>query len=383
LSTLHVDQPHPPFDPLSVCASVAERRVLPEKAFRNSIAIERKRTERSREPFLLMLVELGPQERATDSLVLDEIAGVLLQSSRETDVVGWYEQKATMGALFTSLALNDQDLIRTTILTRLSAMLQNELPAGEIERLNITFHFYPDDWDAAQSGGSSDRALYPDLTHPENRRKSGLALKRIIDVAGSAVIMLALFPLFVAVAVAVRLTSKGPVLFRQIRVGQYGRHFVLYKFRTMFTGSDPGVHREYVTRLIADQAERKPAGAKGDGVYKLTNDPRVTRIGKLLRRTSMDELPQILNVFKGDMSLVGPRPPIPYELAAYQTWHRRRVLEAKPGVTGLWQVTGRSSVRFDEMVRLDLRYATSWSLWLDLKILLRTPLAVFRGAGAV
>ena len=200
-------------------------------------------------------------------------------------------------------------------------------------------------------------------------------------MVGSALILLVFLPLFLAIALLIKLTSKGPVLFRQTRVGQYGRPFVLFKFRTMHTNCDPQIHREYVTQLIANQAERKSDG-RGPGVFKLVKDARITRIGSILRRSSLDELPQIVNVLKGDMSLVGPRPPIPYELSAYQTWHRRRVLEAKPGVTGLWQVTGRSQVRFDEMVRLDLRYATSWSLWLDLKILLRTPLAIFRGAGA-
>jgi lipopolysaccharide/colanic/teichoic acid biosynthesis glycosyltransferase len=114
----------------------------------------------------------------------------------------------------------------------------------------------------------------------------------------------------------------------------------------------------------------------------MKNDSRVTRVGKFLRRSSLDELPQLLNVFTGEMSLVGPRPAIPYELAAYQTWHRRRVLEAKPGITGIWQVAGRSRVQFDDMVRMDLRYAMAWTPWLDLKILLRTPLAVIRGSGA-
>ena len=122
-----------------------------------------------------------------------------------------------------------------------------------------------------------------------------------------------------------------------------------------------------------------PATGNGEGVYKLASDKRITPIGRFLRKTSLDELPQFINVLRGEMSLVGPRPPIPYEVAAYQTWHRRRVLEVKPGITGLWQVTGRSRVRFDEMVRLDLRYAT-WSPWLDLKILLRTPRAVIKGA---
>jgi lipopolysaccharide/colanic/teichoic acid biosynthesis glycosyltransferase len=132
-----------------------------------------------------------------------------------------------------------------------------------------------------------------------------------------------------------------------------------------------------ITReLDRDKSERN------QGVYKLTSDKRITRLGKFLRRTSLDELPQFINVLRGDMSLVGPRPPIPYELAAYQTWHRRRLLEVKPGITGLWQVTGRSTVDFDEMVRLDLRYATSWTPWLDLRILIRTPAAVIKGSGA-
>ena len=142
------------------------------------------------------------------------------------------------------------------------------------------------------------------------------------------------------------------------------------------------VHKEYVTKLIAGEAERVTSDRKGEGIYKLAGDKRITPLGKFLRRTSLDELPQLINVLCGDMSLVGPRPPIPYELAAYQTWHRRRLLEVKPGITGLWQVTGRSIVGFDEMVRLDLRYATSWTPWLDLEILLRTPAAVIKGSGA-
>jgi lipopolysaccharide/colanic/teichoic acid biosynthesis glycosyltransferase len=150
----------------------------------------------------------------------------------------------------------------------------------------------------------------------------------------------------------------------------------------MYVNNDHLVHQKFVTEMIANDAERQPASKNDDGVFKLKNDTRITRVGRFLRRTSLDELPQLLNVLKGDMSLVGPRPAIPYELAAYQTWHRRRVLEARPGITGVWQVTGRSRVRFDEMVRMDLRYAMAWSPWLDLKILLRTPLAVIRGTGA-
>ena len=383
MSTRRIQDAPSTVDPVLDCGPGEARRILAEKTFRSAIAFERKRTERSREPFLLMMVSAGPnEEQAAGSGLLEQIAVVLLQATRETDVVGWYKDRNAVGALFTGLALDDRQLIRTTILGRLSSILENELPVEEFNRIRISFHFFPDEWNGDRSGGSSDRVLYPDLTNPGTGRQSGLMMKRLIDVLGSVLILIGCLPLYLAMALAIKLTSKGPVLFRQTRVGQFGRHFVLYKFRTMHVNSDQAVHREYVTKLIANQAERKPAEGQGDGVYKLTNDKRITRVGRLLRRSSLDELPQILNVLKGDMSLVGPRPAIPYELEAYQTWHRRRVLEAKPGVTGLWQVTGRSLVRFDEMVRLDLRYAVSWSLWLDMKILLLTPRAVFRGAGA-
>jgi lipopolysaccharide/colanic/teichoic acid biosynthesis glycosyltransferase len=150
----------------------------------------------------------------------------------------------------------------------------------------------------------------------------------------------------------------------------------------MQVNNDPGLHREYVRKLIAGRAEPAPSNSNGHGVYKIQSDPRVTRVGALLRRTSLDELPQLINVLRGEMSLVGPRPPIKYEVDHYDIWHRSRLLEAKPGITGLWQVNGRSRVKFDDMVRLDIRYARTWSIWLDIKILLQTPHAVLLGEGA-
>jgi len=383
VNTLQIQIGSSTFDPLNECLSAEKRKILSEKTFRSMIAIERKRTERSKEPFLLMLAEFGGAEnQAKSTKPLEKIAGRLLMSSRETDLVGWYKESAIIGAIFTGLAIDDRELVRTTILNRLSFMLGNELPAEQLERIQLSFHFFPDKWNELPSGGANDQVLYPDLLNPGSRRRSHLMVKRAIDLLGGSLLLLACLPLFLLIALAIKLTSKGPVLFKQTRVGQFGRPFVLFKFRTMHANNDPNIHREYVTKLIADQAERKSVDGSAGGVYKLTSDSRITSAGRFLRRSSLDELPQILNVIKGDMSLVGPRPAIPYEVAAYQTWHRRRVLEAKPGVTGLWQVTGRSLVRFDEMVRLDLRYATSWSLWLDLRIILRTPLAVLRGAGA-
>ena len=201
------------------------------------------------------------------------------------------------------------------------------------------------------------------------------------DIIGSAVLLVLASPVLTVVAVAIKLTSKGPVIFQQDRLGQFGARFKCMKFRTMYTDNDPKIHEEYTQRFIAGGADGETASGKPT-VYKITNDPRVTPIGRFLRKSSLDEFPQLWNVLSGEMSLVGPRPPVPYEYAVYDIWHRRRVLETKPGVTGLWQVSGRSRTSFDDMVRLDLRYSQSWSLWLDLKILVATPRAVLGGEGA-
>jgi len=197
-----------------------------------------------------------------------------------------------------------------------------------------------------------------------------------VDVSGSVMALLILSPVFLSIAALIKATSKGPVFFKQQRIGQAGAEFTFLKFRSMHVNNDPTIHQEYVRKLISQEL------TEGDGTYKIKNDPRVTAVGRFLRKSSLDELPQFFNVLKGDMSLVGPRPPIPYEFENYSLWHRRRILEARPGLTGIWQVSGRSRTTFDEMVRMDLRYIREQSLWLDVKILFKTPLAVLRGDGA-
>jgi lipopolysaccharide/colanic/teichoic acid biosynthesis glycosyltransferase len=204
----------------------------------------------------------------------------------------------------------------------------------------------------------------------------------MMDVLGSLLALVIFSPVFLFAALAIKATSRGPIFFRQGRIGQHGNSFMFLKFRSMYVNNDASVHKAYVQKLIAGKADKHPSDGNGQGVYKLTKDSRITRVGSFLRKTSMDELPQFINVLKGEMSLVGPRPPVPYEVEAYDIWHRRRLLEAKPGITGLWQVSGRSRVTFDDMVRLDLHYARTWSPWTDIKILLRTPAAVMLGEGA-
>jgi lipopolysaccharide/colanic/teichoic acid biosynthesis glycosyltransferase len=202
--------------------------------------------------------------------------------------------------------------------------------------------------------------------------------KRAFDVAVSSVALLLLAPLFVAVWLAVRLTSPGGALFRQNRVGRYGRPFVMYKFRSMVVDCPDDLHRAYVKQLLtADE----PQTGGTSGLYKLEGDPRVTRVGRLLRRTSLDELPQLLNVLRGDMSLVGPRPALPWEAELFGPAHVRRFL-VPPGVTGLWQVSGRNRLSMRDGLDLDLEYVRRLSFRLDLAILVRTVPAVLSLDGA-
>jgi lipopolysaccharide/colanic/teichoic acid biosynthesis glycosyltransferase len=176
-------------------------------------------------------------------------------------------------------------------------------------------------------------------------------------------------PLIALISLAIRLDSPGPVFSHQTRIGAGGKPFVMHKFRSMRQGAE-------------EELERVRHLDETDGpIFKIHNDPRLTRMGRLLRRASLDELPQLWNVLRGEMSLIGPRPPLPDEVALYLEWHKKR-LEVRPGLTGMWQVSGRSLLSFDEMVLLDLYYIENWSLWLDFKILLRTAPQVLRGNGA-
>ncbi|MGQ0542240.1 MAG: sugar transferase [Blastocatellia bacterium] len=206
-------------------------------------------------------------------------------------------------------------------------------------------------------------------------------VKRVSDIVISTAAVVLLSPIWLIAAIAVRLDSRGPILFRQERVGMDGRIFLCYKFRTMRADADENVHREAYQRNI-DGVDDANAGDDDNPIFgKVKDDFRITKPGKWLRRSSLDELPQFLNVLKGDMSVVGPRPPIPYEVEEYDIWHRKR-LDMKPGITGLWQVSGRNRLAFEEMVRIDLYYIENWSLWFDLKIIILTLPAILRGDGA-
>lgn len=370
------------YTPLSGTSGL-NRDILDEGSFGKAICLERKRTERSKRLFLLMLLDVS-RVAADDKngTHIDKIFSSLSQSIRETDATGWHKDGSVVGIMFTEIPADSRPSIVSTMLMRVNGILYENLPFQQFNQISISHHIFPEEWSHDVPQRPSHPTLYPDLSASSHDDGAFRTIKRITDVVGSGFGLLILLPVLLAIALAIKLSSKGPVLFRQQRVGQYGAPFLFLKFRSMYVDNDCGVHREYVKALIKGKAERKSAGGKNQSIYKLTRDSRVTRFGAFLRRTSLDELPQLYNVLRGEMSLVGPRPAIPYEVDAYEPWHRRRVLEAKPGLTGLWQVKGRSRVTFDEMVRLDVRYALSRSLWLDLKIILSTPAAVILGEGA-
>ncbi len=357
------------------------REILAECMFRKILRWERKRAERSHEFFLLMLIDASRVFQTKEvERVLSETLSTISCSTRETDIVGWYQESAVLGVIFTEIHKADRTALQTLMRDDVIASLRARLGAEQADQIHISFHFFPED--KLNFSRLADAELYPDLHERDDTRKFCLFVKRAMDILGSVLALVLCSPLFIIISLAIKLTSKGPILFRQERVGQNGVRFTFLKFRSMKFVSDPGIHRDYVKRFIAGEIGPAQSGDNRNVVYKIQNDPRVTRVGKFLRKTSLDELPQFINVLKGEMSLVGPRPPIPYEIELYQAWHLGRVAEVKPGITGLWQVNGRSKSTFDEMVRLDLRYARMWSPWMDIKILLRTPRAVFFGEGA-
>ena len=355
-------------------ASVASRtgRPMDEQLFRDVLAREWKRAYRFEQSCALVLVE-GPAKRSIPwSTVLD----VVSSQRHETEVLGWFTKDRVLGVLRPSgdpsSAANACDFERSV-----RRQLRERLDPDVAGSLSVGVHVSRT---GPLSGGSAADPMFVELRDCRRQSRVRAAAKRGLDVVGSFALLVALLPLLALIAVLVKLTSPGSVFFRQVRVGASGKPFTMLKFRTMRVDCDHSLHQQFVTRFITAGASIAPTD--GSGLFKIVDDPRVTLVGRILRRTSLDELPQFWNVLRGDMSLVGPRPPLAYEVEQYKRWHYRRVLEAKPGITGLWQVTGRSRTSFDDMVRLDLRYVQTQSAWTDIKILLATPRAVISGKGA-
>jgi len=358
------------------------RDVLGVETFRTLLTLERRRAQRSGQTFILMLLDgtLLDEKKLTAGFA-EKLVGAVSSAIRESDIIGWYEQGKVLGVIFTELSQIENLPVADVLEHKIQKAFKENLDRSVASKIVVTLHVFPE---SKEKGGDQavDEKLYAEEQKREDRHRISMFAKRLVDFAGSLALLLILAPVMGVIAAAIKLGSKGPVIFRQKRVGQFGKNFDCLKFRTMVADNDPKIHQEYVENFISGKVKEETENQSNEVVYKIKDDPRVTAVGRFLRRTSLDELPQFWNVLIGEMSLVGPRPPVPYEFVVYDLWHQRRVLEAKPGVTGLWQVMGRSRTTFDEMVRMDLRYCQRWSLWLDIKILLATPVAVFKGSGA-
>jgi lipopolysaccharide/colanic/teichoic acid biosynthesis glycosyltransferase len=346
--------------------------VLDQEIFRSVLKRERRRADRFDEKFALVTVKVS-------ATAAGRVAAALASSIRTTDAVGWLKQGSLLGVILSNVALPTDEAAQK-IEARVQTEFARRLDPATVEALHVRWYVHDGPKADGDRGLSESDPLFDDIAAASRERSVVDALKRTLDFCGSLALLLFLAPVLLVVAALVKLTSPGPVLFRQVRVGQLAKPFTMLKFRTMHVNNDSAIHQKFVADFIKSGANEPSEG--GEKFFKIKNDPRLTAIGAFLRKTSIDELPQLLNVLLGDMSLVGPRPPLHYELEQYRAWHWRRVLEAKPGVTGLWQVVGRSRTTFDEMVRLDLRYVRTRNLWTDIRILLATPRAVVTGKGA-
>jgi exopolysaccharide biosynthesis polyprenyl glycosylphosphotransferase len=343
---------------------------LPKPYFLRQLRIEKRRAERSKAPLSIALLNFEKQATGAPSH-FERFIAPLQGHLRETDIIG-YVDHGVIGILFPETGKEGAEQCISKILNGYT-----EPP------FSIVTATYPDQiFTSLQKDKEESEEVSPLFIGDSTESlRFGMLLKRGFDFAGALLALVLLSPIMLITALVIRLSSPGPALFKQTRVGQRGALFSIYKFRSMYLNTEEGIHREYITRFIKGRQEESNQGTTEQPLYKLTSDPRITWIGRIIRKPSIDELPQLFNVLKGDMSLVGPRPPLPYEVEQYQSWHLRRILEMKPGMTGLWQVEGRSETSFDNMVRLDLRYVRTWSLLFDVKILIRTVKVVLLSVG--
>jgi exopolysaccharide biosynthesis polyprenyl glycosylphosphotransferase len=343
--------------------------VLPSRQFLKQVQVEKRRADRTKSPLSLVLIHL---EGRGGLATTEELLGLLSENKRETDILG-YAGEDRIGLLLPHTGESGLQVFVRGVWAR-AVHLPIAIASGT----------YPDcvfDKLASTPSDVSDNVEQV-LDEAEKVSRANAIAKRVLDVVGAVTALVLFSPIMLATAIAVAMTSRGPVIFRQKRIGKDGAPFVFYKFRSMKADADDSIHRNYVANLIDGKHSEINQGDAGRPVYKMMGDPRITPVGRFIRKTSIDELPQLFNVLKGEMSLVGPRPPLLYEAEKYQSWHLRRILRVRPGITGLWQVEGRSSTSFDDMVRLDLRYIRSQSIWQDLKILLMTVKAVLTRHGA-
>ena len=343
----------------------ARRHVMNEEVFRTVLVRERKRSDRSNQPFIVLLLSQELNTGAGAPSAWDGAIEALMSTKRETDVLGWFERGTTIGLVVPDIHAAPSSVARE-LEARVRTELGKRLDGSSVSGFALQLHVHD-----AHKTTAEDEGLWPveallEKTAPrEPRVRLQERFKRALDIAGSLALLMMLSPLFLVLAVLVKLKSPGPIFFRQKRIGEKAQPFTMLKFRSMHVNADNAIHQQYVSWFITASDQEKKSAA---GVFKLTNDPRITPIGNFLRKTSLDELPQLWNVLRGDMSLVGPRPPLEYEVQKYAVALPPRS-QAKPGIT--WSLAGHGpqpdNVRRNGTARS--RYARKVSIWADIKIL--------------
>ena len=377
-------------------------KILDYSELTKLIHYERERTDRTNNPFSLIHVYIKINEQIDGQKIIKKIALSIRTIDRvskinnntlcvllpETQIAGakivaLKLKKELMESMGENLSLLDFVVSTYPEFTddKVMKIPSNETTSWPSSQAATREMEYPSNFLMADVM-TADSSSILDLEKIGLREDWQFVMKRLIDIVGSIFGLIFFSPPMLIIAAAIKLTSKGPVLFQQERLGYRGRTFLFLKFRSMYADNDESIHREYIEKLIQGNHDETNTGSEEQPYYKIKNDPRVTPLGNILRKSSMDELPQFLNVLMGQMSLVGPRPSVGYELNSYQNWHMKRVLNVKPGITGLWQVKARSQTTFGEMVRLDLQYIKTWSLWLDFKIMAKTFKVMLLGNGA-
>ena len=343
-----------------------------DSSFFNQLRLEKLRAHRSKTTLSIILLTLDKVTEG-ESINLNKTLDTVRERIRNTDISGFVNHN-TIGILLPDTNENGAREICGKLIN-----------GDKNPQFSATVSSYPDHiFESLAKTGSIRPDAFP--FGLENSRGSSwfkLLSKRGVDILGSIIGIIIFMPVMLITALAIKVTSPGPVIFKQIRLGKQGTPFTFYKFRSMHVNTDDQIHRDYIRDFIKGHNEKVNQGDAEEPLFKIKSDPRITRVGRFIRKTSIDELPQFFNVLKGDMSLVGPRPPLPYEAEKYEPWHLRRILEMKPGITGLWQVEGRSKTGWDDTVRLDIRYINNWSFMLDMKILLKTVKVVLRCRGAL
>lgn len=356
--------------PEKISLTRLDQRMLSNYFFRH-LEIEKLRAQRTGSPLSIALLRLKQREdgrRINLLMTLEDIR----KETRLTDICGFINQN-TIGVLFPH---TDETGAKETCA---------KLLKGKGANFSTTISTYPDHiFESLIKDECIQADAFPfEIDNLKNTSCFQLLIKRSMDIVGSVIGLIALLPIMLPVALAIKTTSPGPVIFTQKRLGSLGVPFTFYKFRSMYVNTNDQTHREYIKKFINGEHAEVNHGNEENPLYKMASDSRITKIGAFIRKTSIDELPQLFNVLKGEMSLVGPRPPLAYEVQNYQAWHLMRLLDMKPGITGLWQVEGRGRAEWNDSVRLDIQYIQNWSLMLDLKILIKTVMEVLRCKGAV